>query len=114
MRLRIMTIIKNRKSLVLFGRVTYTCTWRNVLNKSLSENFWTMLMRFDTSSLLFVWHKYLRAAKSHGKNRGPISPVRSGSDRIGSEIGLVHLYPGSETARRSGSQTAVARRGADV
>lgn len=91
MRLRIMTIIKNRKSLVLFGRVTYTCTWRNVLNKSLSENFWTMLMRFDTSSLLFVWHKYLRAAKSHGKNRGPISPVRSGSDRIGSEIGLVRL-----------------------
>jgi len=42
-------------------------------------------MRFDTSSLLFVWHKYLRAAKSHGKNRGPISPVRSGSDRIGSD-----------------------------
>lgn len=112
MRLRIMTIIKNRKSLVLFGRVTYTCTWRNVLNKSLSENFWTMLMRFDTSSLLFVWHKYLRAAKSHGKNRGPISPVRFGSDRIGNRARP--FVAGSETARRSGSQTVVARRGADV
>lgn len=74
-------------------------------------------MRFDTSSLLFVWHKYLRAAKSHGKNRRgpPISPLRIGPDRIGNRA-LVHQFlPGGLKLRASRKLTSpFPRRRADV